>query len=96
MLCSFKNLDNNKVKLVLPFKIQIVNKDEIIKNPYLNKTDKQINKDKQDLKNVIKENKETRFYKKEGIMDQVIKQKKDNKINKKLKNDGINPKNIIK
>ena len=91
-----KNLDNGKIKLILPFQIKVINKDEIIKNPYLNKNDKQIEKNKSDLKNVIKENKQTRQLNREGILDTKLELDKKNKIDKKLIRQGLDKSNIIK
>ena len=91
-----KNIDNGKTKFALPYQIQIINKDEIIKNPYLQKNDKQIEKDKKDLKNVKAENKQKRTLKREGIYEEVQKQEKEKKLNKKLKRQGLDPNLIIK
>ena len=62
-----KNIDNGKTKFALPYMIQIINKDEIIKNPFIkDKDNKKIIKEKQDLKNVKKENKQIRILKSDG------------------------------
>lgn len=92
-----KNIDNNKTKYALPYQIQVINKDEIIKNPYIkDKNEKKIEKEKQDLKEVKKENKQNRALKREGILEEVKVQKEKEKNNKKYKRLGIDPKNIIK
>ena len=90
-----KNIENNKEKFALPFQIKIINKDEIINNPFLNKDQKKINKEKQDLKDVKIENRQNRFLQKEGILDTKKELDKKNIIEKKLKRQGLNKDNII-
>lgn len=91
-----KNIENGKTKYALPYQIQIIKKDELINNPYLQKDDKKIKKEKEQLKDVKKENKVNRALKRDGILDTVNEIKKEEKINKKLKRQGLNKDNIIK